>query len=431
VQQGLYETPLAWGGMGMRPLYAVRNAAFVGGWLHCLAHLRQLYGESIRDFDVGWDTGGRAAYSFHGEFRCSLDALELELGGGQRVWDVLGFSCHDAMQAERVKCQKLLSRAVLARRLEHFQGGLDARSRALTILQAASSEGRRPLASEWVVTAPFSARTTIPDQHFRLAVRKRLDMPVCNRGDRCHVLKGPGGRGGGRGTEGDCRRPRAPSAPCTCLLQPHADHAQHCARREICRRHHTFRDRCAAINQEAGNVVHTEAEVPGVLSSTKKEPIRADVLVRAMAPSPWEAAEIKVRHIFTSDGDVRPEVCAGGVDAMLRRVEAEVHAHYRPVRVRPWVVTSLGRPSEGLSADVRRLARLRLQRLDVSRAVSIPSVLQLLLQRWRAELSCALVLGDAEVYLAALGSGVRTRAGSGTEAGAMHVYDLQSMRVPY
>ena len=61
----------------------------------------------------------------------------------------------------------------------------------------------------------------------------------------------------------------------------------------------------------------------------------------------------------------------------------------------------------------------------------MPSVLQLLLQRWRAELSCALVLGDAEVYLAALGSGTRVRTGTDGGTGAMQVYDLQSMRLPY
>eukprot|EP00665_Eupelagonemidae_sp_cell47_P015461 gene15461-biopygen7091 len=57
--------------------------------------------------------------------------------------------------------------------------------------------------------------------------------------------------------------------------------------------------------------------------------------------------------------------------------------------------------------DLRRLARLRLRRGDVGRAVSQPSVLQRLLHRWRGELSCALVLGDADVFLASLqGSGV-------------------------
>ena len=56
-----------------------------------------------------------------------------------------------------------------------------------------------------------------------------------------------------------------------------------------------------------------------------------------------------------------------------------------------------------MATDIRRLARLRLKRPDVGRAVSMPSVLQLLLRRWRAELSCAVVLGDTEVYMASLG----------------------------
>ena len=139
---------------------------------------------------------------------------------------------------------------------------------------------------------------------------------------------------------------------------------------------------------------------------------------------------LPVRHVFRSDGDLAiPR--ADGVDAMLRSVEAAVHAHYRPVRVRPWVLTSLGRPGQGLSSDIRRLARLRLQRLDVSRAVSVPSVLQLLLQRWRAELSCALVLGDTDVFLSALGAQGGMRSAPEPGLGPVRVYDLQSPRLPY
>ena len=108
---------------------------------------------------------------------------------------------------------------------------------------------------------------------------------------------------------------------------------------------------------------------------------------------------------------------------MLRATEATAHDHYRPVQVRPWVLTSFGRPGEEMSTDIRRLARLRLRRLDVSRAVSVPSVLQLLLRRWRAELSCAVVLGDAQVYLAALTG--EPRGDRGLAPAEVQVYDMQ------
>ena len=84
---------------------------------------------------------------------------------------------------------------------------------------------------------------------------------------------------------------------------------------------------------------------------------------------------------------------AAHIDAELRAVEAGAHAKYSPVKVRPWVLTSLGRPGEGFCSDIRRLARQRLQRRDVRNAVSVPSVLQYLLHRWRAEISCAIVMG--------------------------------------
>ena len=168
--------------------------------------------------------------------------------------------------------------------------------------------------------------------------------------------------------------------------------------------------------------MRTNQEVPGVLSSSKKEPIRADVQVRAAPPAGWEYAEIKIRHPFNSDGDsVGPR--DGGVDAHLERVEAGVYAHYRPKRVRPWVVSSFGRPGAALANELRRLARLRLSKPDVARAVSLPSILQLLLRRWRAELSCAIVLGDMGVYMAALNTAwepCEVRAG-----GPPRLYELQ------
>ena len=134
-----------------------------------------------------------------------------------------------------------------------------------------------------------------------------------------------------------------------------------------------------------------------------------------------------MRHYFTGDGDLSIS-CASDIDSEIRAVEATAHAKYRPVRVRPWVLTSLGRPGEGLCGDLRRLARMRLQLSDVSAAVSHPSVLQYLLHRWRAELSCALVMGDMGVYMDAVQGGP-PRGGGPPAPADVQVYDLQSMRL--
>eukprot|EP00661_Eupelagonemidae_sp_cell13_P019036 gene19036-biopygen6955 len=93
------------------------------------------------------------------------------------------------------------------------------------------------------------------------------------------------------------------------------------------------------------------------------------------------------------------------VDAALATTEMDVRAKYAPTVVRPWVLSSLGRPGEAMCADLRRLARRRLALPDAQRAVSPPSILALLMQRWRAELSCTLVAGDADVYLDVLREG--------------------------
>eukprot|EP00660_Eupelagonema_oceanica_P019647 gene19647-biopygen34296 len=338
VQRHLYETTLAWGGLGMRPLDAVRHAAFVGAWMQCLSHVRQYNGCVIADFDAGWELGGSTAYSFHGEYRCALDRLGNELGVGREAYDVMGFSLRDALVSEHTKWQKVLSRT-----------------------------GRRPLASEWLVSAPLGALRVIPDQHYRVLVRTRLCMPTCQRGEPCRT-----------------RRAEAGGRLCGRELLPDADHAPASARSAIQARHNVLRNRCAAINREAGSAVSIETPVPGVLSSSKKEPIRADVLVREAPPGTWACVEKKVRHVFTSDGDAR----GATVDDMLRGIEIATHAKYRPVKVYPWIATSFGRPGEAMCTDLRRLARVWLRQPDVSRAVSVPSVLQLLLHQWRAEISC-------------------------------------------
>ena len=91
-------------------------------------------------------------------------------------------------------------------------------------------------------------------------------------------------------------------------------------------------------------------------------------------------------------------------------------------------MTSLGRPGEALCTDLRRLARARLALTDVRDAVSLPSVMQYLLQRWRAELSCAMVLGDTDVYLEAV-QGVAPRGGRAVARAEVQVYDLVSTRL--
>eukprot|EP00665_Eupelagonemidae_sp_cell47_P014223 gene14223-biopygen12151 len=122
-------------------------------------------------------------------------------------------------------------------------------------------------------------------------------------------------------------------------------------------------------------------------------------------------------------------VCVCVCVCVCQAEETRQHAYYRPVKVRPWVLASLGRPGEALCADLRRLARERMRRGDVARAVSVPSAHQLLLQRWRAELSCALVMGDAEVYMAALDGRPSPSLLGGIAPADVEIYDLRSCRI--
>eukprot|EP00661_Eupelagonemidae_sp_cell13_P009035 gene9035-biopygen4676 len=290
---------------------------------------------------AGWSRGSAHGYNIHTDFHMALVALDGMLGVENASYGVLGYEVGDALRGEKAKAQKLLSRAVLAQRFTAWPNGLCALSRARTVLAMASAVGRRSLA--WMLTAPYGACTTIHDQHYLTAVRKRLDVPVATRGDRCRVRRAVAS--GERAWEA---AGRVRGRECGALLMPHADHAQSCAVQARVRRHDAIADLCAAVHAEAGLRAHREIPVPGVPLSSRKEPIRADVLVRVLPPGTWECAEVKVRHCFHADGHCRLRD-AEQVDAALTAEEEAVRKKYAPAIVRPWVLTSLGRLGEAMS----------------------------------------------------------------------------------
>ena len=110
---------------------------------------------------------------------------------------------------------------------------------------------------------------------------------------------------------------------------------------------------------------------------------------------------MKVHHFCKSEGGLHRSG-PGSWDKYLAEEESRIKQKYQPVKVRPWVFSTLGRPGEQFCFDIRRLARERLQRGDAQLAVSRESLRALLLQRWRAELSCTLAIGVSNTILEAL-----------------------------
>ena len=181
----------------------------------------------------------------------------------------------------------------------------------------------------------------------------------------------------------------------------------------------------AQYHHEAGNRAWREAAVPEATKTSKDKPIRADVLVRRGPIDPAECTEVKLRHPFKSDGALQIS-SANNWDNYLLAEEHAITRKYSPVRVRPWVFSTLGRPGEQFCTDLRRLARERLGRQDAQRAVSRDSLRQLLLRRWRAQISCTIATGMSNTILDAI---------EGTAAGRdvtlpreTHLYDLQTYR---
>ncbi len=129
--------------------------------------------------------------------------------------------------------------------------------------------------------------------------------------------------------------------------------------------------------------------------------------------------------MFKSDGELKIS-SADHWDNYLHAEEQAITRKYSPVRVRPWVFTTLGRPGEQFCTDLRRLARERLGRADARRAVSRESLRQLLLRRWRAQISCTIANGVSNTVLEAIEG---TAAGRDVTAPReTRLYDLQSYR---
>ncbi len=132
-----------------------------------------------------------------------------------------------------------------------------------------------------------------------------------------------------------------------------------------------------------------------------------------------------MRHAWTTKGDLQI-ANADQWDNFLASQEDAVRVKYDPIRVRPWVFSTLGRPGEQFCSDLRRLVRERLNRADARRAVSRESMRQLLLRRWRAQLSCTLAIGVSNTWLDALEG--TAACGEVAAPRPTQFYDLQSYR---
>ncbi len=403
ISQRIYETPLSYGGLGMRPLREHRAAAFVGCWLQTMAHIHTHHGQAIPHFDQGWH--GAPVHAFHRDFQDANDELDRYLGERGAVASMLQVSVADALSRERPKLQKELSRAVAAKKHTEWLDRLDPKCRAAGILAAASAEGRRPLASEWLVSVPCTQTQQIPDNNYRVLIKVRLGIPITLDGEKCRVQM----------THGQCRR----------QLAEHADHAFACAKAARQSTHDGAADLSAAFHREAGHRAWREASVPEARSRIKNKPIRADVLTRRGPTDPAECTEVKIRHAWTSKGDLQI-TRADQWDNYIAAEEDSVKLKYDPVRVRPWVFSTLGRPGEQFCSDIRRLVRERLDKSDARRAVSRDSLRQLLLRRWRAQLSCTLAIGVSNTLLDALQG--TAACGDLVAPRPTQLYDLQSHR---
>ena len=161
----------------MRPLAEHRAAAFIGGWMQVMAHVRLHHGDLIPGFDAGWH--GQPVHRFHGEYQDALDELDGQLGHSGATYSITSLNIQELLHKETPKVQKELSRAVAAHRHTQWKATLDEKGRVAGILAGASAEGRRPLASEWLTSTPSTRMQTIPDTNYIIPINPAQYITYC------------------------------------------------------------------------------------------------------------------------------------------------------------------------------------------------------------------------------------------------------------
>ena len=118
--------------------------------------------------------------------------------------------------------------------------------------------------------------------------------------------------------------------------------------------------------------------------------------------------DVAIAHPVTRRGQTWTAEVGGRA---LARKTREKRAQYstrdgrQPILLVPLVMETFGRLSPEGEAELRLLARLRVERIGAStEALAGPQGVALTLQRWRQELGCLLQRGNHHVWSAAMGS---------------------------
>ena len=388
----LLELPLSHGGLGLRPLKSVRQAAYVGSWLQCAHSVAKALG-SVAPAVSAWATPNLASQH---QVHDAVASLAADYG-----LDALGLcecSWNEVADKERPRQQRTLSRAIGDVLRTRWEAG--ATPRELQTALSASTRDHRAGAGDWLTAVPLDEDLTVPHAVYQFAVRLRLGLPLAEVGDPCKVYK------------------QTTHRACGCPLTAFADHAPGCALSARNARHNSLRDWWAKLVQEAGGRALTEQWVVEYAPHLAR---RADVRASCGPGLPTVYYDVVVAHPFATGVPTGPVSSLLGrlpdADAALRPAEQRKRADYappvdpatgarlQPVSMAPLAFDTYGRWGPAAADALRRWARRRLNRPDAIRSVRRKGLYQQVLARWRVARACALQRGNFATYAAAIGCG--------------------------
>ena len=359
--------PLRLGGLGLRALEPIVDAAFIGATAQVAPHVARCTGAC---FD---DPSDPAA--------CRLAAAASSFQAATRSdpWAVLHMSPADLQSTPCLRAQKALSEVVAEHRRAQWVSGLDSFAKAVvdSVATAYAPSG----SNEWLLAAPRCQSTVLSDDVFRVLVRSRLRLPLVPAGSTCAYFI------------------RSRSSTCGAQLNEQADHTHNCCRSHVIGRHNSMRNQWHRMYAQAGASVLAEQAVPELGTNAV-----ADLRVREGPAAPTRYCDVVVTHPIHRNHDQWRAISGGAAAAAAERQKRADYqpAHGgRPVLLTPIAFESFGRWGPAAAAEARRLARKRAQLPTAQRAVDPETIYRATLQRWRREVSVVLQQGNAAVLLAA------------------------------
>ena len=255
---------------------------------------------------------------------------------------------------------------------------------AATVVDSCSAGPKAPGAGDWLLAAPRSKATAIPDDAFICCLRARLRLDLVPPHTHCAYVFQPNNRTCGKEVAGP------------------ADHAHACCNVKVNARHNALRDLWLSFYRQAGYHADKEQSVPELGPGNDVE---SDVRAVGGPAEPVRYADVVVTHpIQTRAG----RITGSGAGIAAEREERKKLSDYAPrtggraVLLVPLAFESYGRWGDAAALELRRLARRRSECADAARSVDATSVYRGCLRRWRTELSVLLQLGNFSIYAASV-----------------------------